>query len=112
VTSGTGSVTAFTGNGSEIAVDLTGVTNAQTIAVTLFGVSDGAATGSVSVPMAVLLGDVNATGIVDGNDVSAVQAKTRQLANSTNFHNDVNATGLIDGNDVSLVQGKTRTRLP
>jgi hypothetical protein len=62
--------------------------------------------------MDVLLGDVNSTGLVDGNDVSAVQAKTRQAATSSNFRLDVNTSGLIDGNDVSLVQSKTRTSLP
>ena len=60
----------------------------------------------------ILFGDVNGTGVVDGNDVSAVQANTRQRANATNFKADVNTTGLIDGNDVSSVQGHARSRLP
>jgi len=62
--------------------------------------------------MGVLVGDVNSTGSVDGNDVSAVQAQTRHPVDSTNFRDDVNTTGSIDGNDVSLVQSKTRTSLP
>ncbi|MBA2524988.1 MAG: hypothetical protein H0V18_04265 [Pyrinomonadaceae bacterium] len=55
---------------------------------------------------------MNQTGAVDGNDVSAVQATTRQGATSTNFKADVNTSGTVEGNDVSIVQGKTRTRLP
>jgi hypothetical protein len=109
VTFGTGTVTSFTPSGTEITVDLAGVPNAQTLVVTLFNVNNEA---NVSVPMGVLHGDVNATRAVDGNDVSAVQSKTRQKANNTNFRHDVNATGNIDGNDVSAVQARTRTRLP
>ena len=59
-----------------------------------------------------MLGDVNFSRSVDGNDVSAVQAKTRQPVGSTNFWFDVNVSGAIDGNDVSLTQSKTRTSLP
>src|SRR5205807_3793057 len=41
VTSGTGSVSSFSGNGSQVTVNLTGVTNVQRITVTLFNVNDG-----------------------------------------------------------------------
>jgi hypothetical protein len=112
VTAGAGSVTSFSVSGKNVTVELTGVTNAQTIVVTLANANDGVNTSNVQATMGVLLGDVNATGLVDGNDVSAVQAHTRQTANSANFVYDVNTTGLIDGNDVSLVQSKTRTSLP
>jgi len=95
-----------------VTVKLKDVENAQRLKLTLANVSDGTNTADVSVPLAVLLGDVNQTGVVDGNDVSAVQATTRQRAGETNFKADVNTTGTIDGNDVSIVQGKTRTRLP
>jgi hypothetical protein len=74
--------------------------------------SAGNASGAVSVPMGVLLGDVNASGLVDGNDVSAVQSDARQSVTSANFRYDVNTSGLIDGNDVSITQGQTRTSLP
>ena len=81
-------------------VDVTGVANAQYLTVTLNNVLDSQNnTGSVSGTMGVLLGDVNATGGVDGNDVSAY-GHTRQTLNATNFQYDVNVTGAIDGNDV------------
>jgi hypothetical protein len=99
-------------SGNQVTVNLTNVSNAQTLMINLTGVSDGTETLNVSVPMGVLLGDVNATRGVDGNDVSAVQAHTRQNASATSFRFDVNATGGIDGNDVSAVQGATRTSLP
>ena len=112
VTSGSGSVTNFTVVGNQVTVSLTAVSNAQTIVVTLTRVSDGLNTSDVQATMGVLLGDVNATGLVDGNDVSAVQSQTRQTVTNTNFRCDVNANGLIDGNDVSMTQGQTRTSFP
>jgi hypothetical protein len=94
-------------------VNLTGVSNAQFITVTLNNVTDsvGGFSSAVSVPMGVLLGDVNASGRVDGNDVSAVQSHTREPVDNTNFRCDVNASGRIDGNDVSLTRAQTRTTL-
>jgi hypothetical protein len=112
VTSGSGSVTSFTVAGRQVSVNLTGVVNAQTIIVTLTGVSDGINTRNVQATMAVLLGDVDANRVVDGNDVSGVQSHTRQTANSMNFRYDVDANGVIDGNDVSTAQSHTRTSLP
>jgi hypothetical protein len=74
--------------------------------------STGNAADVVGPQMGVLVGDVNANGLVDGNDVSAVQSQTRQPVSNMNFRDDVNANGLIDGNDVSVAQGRTRTSLP
>jgi hypothetical protein len=101
-------------NSNQYTVNLTGVSNACYITVTLTDVLDSAGNFSpaVSASMGVLLGDVNATGRVDGNDVSAVQSHTRQSVDGTNFRYDVNTTGRIDGNDVSVTQGQTRTGLP
>jgi hypothetical protein len=114
VVAGTGTVAGASVQGGNYVVNLSGVTNAQRIVVRLSGVTDSAgnALASLDVIMGVLLGDVNATRGVDGNDVSAVQAHTRQNASATTFRFDVNTTGGIDGNDVSLTQSKTRTSLP
>jgi PKD repeat protein len=112
---GTGSVSSSgVGlNNHEYIVNLTGVTDQQYVAVTLTGVAGAPNGGTVVGPqMGVLIGDVNANGLVDGNDVSGVQGQTRQPVTVTNFRDDVNANGIIDGNDVSLTQGETRTSLP
>lgn len=94
-------------------VNLTRVPNGQYLTVTLDNLSDSKnLTGSVSATMGVLVGDVNGTGRVDGNDVSAVQGKTRHAPDNTTARLDVNASGFIDGNDVSTVRGSTRTALP
>src|SRR6202035_3595806 len=52
VTSGTGTVSSFSVSGSQVTVNLTGVTDAQIITVILFNVNDGP--GDASVSMGVL----------------------------------------------------------
>lgn len=102
----------FSINNTQVTVNLTNVSNAQTLGINLVGVSGGGNSGNVSIPMSVLIGDVNANRVVDGNDVSQVQAHTRQPVGLSNFRSDVNASGQIDGNDVSVTQAHTRTSLP
>jgi len=117
VTQGTGTVTSTNTSGNQIVVNLTGVTNAQTIQVTLFAVNDGAATNNLVIPMSVLVGDVNgdavnAPGVVDSGDVFLVRQQTGQTATSSNFRSDVNASGLIDSGDVFLTRQHTGSSLP
>ncbi len=101
-------------NPNQCTVQLTGVPNAQYKTVQLTGVIDNNAQAvNASGTMGVLIGDVNGSKGVDGNDVSAVQSHTRQPVNSNAIARfDVNASGGIDGNDVALTQAHTRTSLP
>ncbi len=55
-------VSTATLNGPQVTGNLTSVENGQRIVLTLFGVSDGINTNKVSIPMGVLLGDVNGNG--------------------------------------------------
>ena len=116
VTTGAGQLgnSAIGPNANQYTVNLTGVTDAQYVVVTLQNAADntGAVGNVVGPEMGVLIGDVNGTGNVDGNDVAAVQAATRQPVTSANFKLDANTSGSIDGNDVSLVQSHTRQSLP
>jgi hypothetical protein len=95
-------------------VNLTGVTNAQTITVSLSNVTDSAGNFSSAVPaqMGVLLGDVNASRRVDAADVSSVRQQTLQPVTASNFRNDINASGRIDAADVSIARQQTLTSLP
>src|SRR6202035_3991876 len=63
VTSGNGSVSSFSVSGSQVTVNLTGVTNVQRITVTLMNVNDGTHMGDVPVSMGVLVGDVNGNAV-------------------------------------------------
>ena len=117
VSSGSGTVNSGDIDGNDAhnyIVNLTAVSNAQYVTVTLTNVTDSAGnfSSAVAASMGVLIGDVDASGVVDGNDVSAVQSQTRQALDATSFRYDVDVSGVIDGNDVSVTQGQTRTSLP
>ena len=116
-TNGSGSVDSSMidpNNPKRYLVNLIGVSTGQYLTVKLTNVADstGNAADVVGPQMGVLVGDVNANGRVDGNDVSEVQGHTRQSADGNNFRDDVIADGRIDGNDVSTTQSSTRTGLP
>jgi hypothetical protein len=98
--------------GSTVIVNLTGVTNAQTIEVTLHGVSDGTNTADVTVPMSILAGDVNGDGVVDATDLAQTQSQSGQPVTEANFREDVTTNGLINSSDISFVQTRSGTRLP
>ena len=112
VTSGTGSVSGVVVSGANVFVNLTGVTSAQTIAFTLFGVSDGTNMGNVVIPMGVLVGDTNGSGSVNATDVSQTKSQSGQAVNASNFRNDVIVNGSINATDVSSVKSKSGTALP
>ena len=111
-TSGTGSVSNFTVNGTQVTVNLTGVANAQRITITLGNVSDGTNAGDLSVSMGVLVGDVNGNGVSNASDVSQTKAQSGQPITGANFRTDVNANGAINSGDISLVKLQSGTGLP
>jgi hypothetical protein len=112
VTSGTGSVSSFSVSGSQVTVNLTGVTNVQRITVTLFDVNDGTHMGDVPVSMGVLVGDVNGNAVVNASDVSLTKSQVGQAVSGSNFREDVNANGSINSVDVALVKSDVGTALP
>ena len=112
VTSGTGSVSSFSVSGSQVTVNLTGVTNVQRITMTLHNVNDGTHMGDVPVSMGVLIGDVNGNAAVNATDVALTKSQVGMLVGSGNFREDVNANGVINSVDVALVKAKVGTALP
>ncbi len=113
VTSGAGTVSSSSGNGTmTITVNLTGVTNAQRITVTLMNVSDGTSTADLGVQMGVLVGDTNANGTVNASDVSQTKGRIGQALDATNFRSDVNANGSINATDTAIVKVNIGTGLP
>ncbi|MEP7014421.1 MAG: dockerin type I repeat-containing protein [Verrucomicrobiota bacterium] len=111
VVSGNGNIPpgGASATGNQITVNLTGVANAQTIVVTLFGVSDGPNTSDVSVAMAMLIGDTNANGAVNSADVAQTKSRIGQTLDATNFRSDVNANGAINASDVALIKSNIGT---
>jgi hypothetical protein len=113
ITSGSGTVTGASGNGTTtVTIDLSGVVNQQTINVTVFGVNDGSGAHDLVIPMSVLIGDTNASGAVNSSDVSQTKSKSGQPVTSANFRADVTANGAITATDVSLVRSRSGTALP
>ena len=111
VTSGTGSVSDISGSGTTtITVNLTGVTNAQRITVTLPLPSDGGP--DVMVQMGVLVGDTNGSGAVNASDIGQTKTTTGQAIDASNFRADVDANGSINATDIALVKSKSGTGLP
>ncbi|MFL6596288.1 MAG: dockerin type I repeat-containing protein, partial [Chthoniobacterales bacterium] len=114
VTQGTGSVATGSpsssnprmGEPNQVVVDLTGVTNQQRVVVMLSNVQDtsGNTFDPISVPMDVLLGDVNADRAVNSADATVARNASGQLANSANFRSDVNLDGVINSADATLVR--------
>lgn len=117
VSRGTGSVANShidSNDAQSFIVNLTGVTNAQVVTVTLSNVSDsvGDFSASISASMRVLVGDVNTSGLVDSGDVFLVRQQTGQTVIQSNFREDVNASGLIDSGDVFMTRQQTGTSSP
>jgi hypothetical protein len=113
VSSGTGSVSSMNGNGTNaIAVNLTGVSNAQTITITLFGVNDGTATRDLAIPMSVLTGDTNGDGFVNSGDIAQTKSQSGTTITLANFREDLNTDGFLNSGDISLVKSKSGTALP
>jgi hypothetical protein len=109
---GTGTVSsnAIGPNPNQYTVNLTNVSTVQYITVTLNSVLDvtGASGNVLSPQMGVLVGDVNANGVVTNADVSLVKAQVAAGGNvdSSNFRDDVNANGVLTNADVSLTKAQ------
>lgn len=110
---GTGSVSgAPSVSGNQVTVDLTGVSNAQTLTVNLLGVTDGVNTDDISVTMSILTGDTNRDGFVDSADISQTKAQSGNPVGAGNFREDLNADGFLDSADIAFVKSKSGTTLP
>jgi hypothetical protein len=95
-------------------VNLTGVTNAQVITVSLSNVSDTAGnfSSAISASMGVLVGDTTGDGFVNSADIAQTKSQSGNAVTSANFREDVNADGFINSADISLVKSKSGTALP
>jgi hypothetical protein len=113
VTAGAGTVSGSSGNGTTtVVVNLTGVTNAQRITVTLSGVNDGTNTGDLAVQMGLLVGDTNDDGFINSGDTLQTRNRSGEVTDTTNFRSDVNLDGFINSGDTFIVRSRSGTFLP
>lgn len=96
-------------SGNVVTIPLTNVANAQTIQITLNNVNGST---NLTIPMRVLVGDVNGNAAVNASDVSLVKASSGQPVDANNFRLDVSADGNINATDISLVKSHSGTGLP
>jgi Carboxypeptidase regulatory-like domain len=100
---------------NQYTVNLTNVSNVQYLQVNLGNVTDtlGHTLSVVSSPqMGVLVGDVNASGVVTSGDTNLCKAQALQPVTSGNFRNDINASGAITTGDVNIVKQNALSQLP
>ena len=71
----------------------------------------GLATGSVSVPMNVVVGDVTGDAHVNASDVIQTKSNSGLPVSDTNFRTDINNSGQINAGDIALVKSKSGTGL-
>ena len=111
---GSVSTTSMGPAANQYTVNLTSVSNAQYIQVTLNNVVDSAGnSGNVLSPqLGILTGDTNADGFVNSADISQTKAQSGQTVGSGNFREDLNADGFLNSADISLVKSKSGTALP
>jgi BNR-Asp box repeat len=101
-------------NANQCTENLTGIPNGQYTTVSLVGVVDAAGSiGNVTGPqMGLLVGDVNASGVVTSGDTNLCKAQALQSVTSANFRNDINASGAITTGDVNIIKQNALLRLP
>ncbi len=104
--------TAGTSAADQVTVNVAGVTNAQTVTIALFNVSDGSDSGDVGIRMGVMVGDTSGNGKVNASDIAQIKSQASQTVTSSNFREDITTNGMIDASDVSLGKLNSGTALP
>lgn len=115
VASGVGTVLGSpTFSGNTMTVNLTGVTDVQTLGVMLANVTDNTAQvlPNTTVSLNFLIGDASGNGSVNGSDVGQVKAAVAATVSAANFRNDVIANGNINSSDVGQTKATSGNFIP
>ena len=107
VSSGNGTVSSSSANGSAVTVNLTGVTSPQIVTIKLAGVNDGATTSDVAIPMAVVVGDSNGDRTDNSADATQMRARSGQVTDATKFRSDINADGVVNSADATMIRARS-----
>jgi hypothetical protein len=94
-------------DGRTVMLNLTNVTDAQTIALTLSGVNNGTSTNDITVHMGVLVGDTNWNGAVNASDVTQTKSRLGQIVTNVNFRSDVSVNGTINASDLVIIKSRS-----
>ena len=96
-------------SGNVVTIPLTNVADAQTLQVTLNAVNG---TSNVTIPMSVLVGDINGSKTVSASDIGAVKAQSGAPVTAANFRADVAVSGSITASDIGLVKSRSGQSVP
>ena len=113
VTPGAGSSATMAGppivspDGMTVTLNLTAVSDAQTLTMTLSDVNNGTSTDDVPVPMSLIVGDTNGSGGVNASDVSQTKARSGQAITNATFRSDVVANGTINASDLGAIKSRS-----
>jgi hypothetical protein len=104
-------ITPANGPTNEVTISFTAA-NAQTVTVNLDGVSAGGGSTNVSVPVSLLLGDVNTNGQVNTSDIGQAKSMSGNTIERDTFKNDVTVNGVINSSDIGTIKPQSGTSLP
>ena len=111
VTSGNANISSVSTPGDNtMTVELSDVSNAQQITVTLEDVTDsvnGQFLPDTEVSMNVLFGDTTGNKVVNSSDVAQTKSQSGITLSESNFREDVTVSGDINGSDVSAVKSQS-----
>src|SRR6185436_15469992 len=111
VSAGTATVAGF--SDTTMTVSVAGLSDLQTVTLTVSNVANGAAEtlASAAVTWRTLLGDANANGSITGADVNIIKANFGAVTKAT-FRCDLNADGAVNGQDFTTVKTKVGNSVP
>ena len=115
VTSGTGAVSGSPNFARNVmSINLTGVTDAQRLRVTLSGVRDAYSQTLASTPinMNVLAGDTSGDGVVNATDIAQTKFRAGSPVTSANFRADITVDNAINSSDIAKVKMQSGKALP
>jgi hypothetical protein len=114
VSSGTGNTGSVTTSGNTMTVNLTGVTDQQTLSITTSSIAgSGTFTATpFTLNVGFLNGDVNGDGVVNVGDTIAVKAASGVTLDNTTCQYDVNLSGMVNVGDTIVVRSKSGDFLP
>jgi hypothetical protein len=94
-------------NGNSVTINLTNVSDVQTVSVTMSGVQQGANVGDIVIPVKFLLGDVNGDSAVNSADATVMRNRSGQLTDANNFRADVNVDGTVNSADATIIRSRS-----
>ncbi len=101
-------------SGKSMRVELTGVSDAQTVTINPSNIVDefGEGIAGAAVNMGALLGDANGDRSVNSGDALITRNRSGQVLSATNFRSDVNTDGFLNSADVIAVRARSGNFLP